>query len=278
MISIILRIIILVSAISFVPFTLFSSEFTVVIDPGHGGKDKGALGRTNFEKDINLAVALRLGNLLEKKVKDINVVYTRKNDTYKQLAERAQIANQAKGDLFISIHCNSVAKKNKRRNTIAGATTYVLGLHKSQENLEVAMRENSVIEQEPDYSVTYKGFDPGSSESYIIFELTQQHYLSSSIDLAKFVQEELSTKAKRKDLGVKQAGFLVLAETSMPSVLIELDFICNPEVEKFIASKAGQERMADAIYNAIKRYIDNVSAREIIVKKNKDNNHKESSK
>lgn len=274
MISILLRIIILTATISFVPFALFSSDFTVVIDPGHGGKDKGALGRNSFEKDINLAVAHKLGNLLEKKVKDVKVVYTRNNDTYKQLRDRAQIANQAKGNLFISIHCNSVSKKNKRRNTIAGATTYVLGLHKSQENLEVAMRENSVIEQEPDYSVTYKGFEPGSSESYIIFELTQQQYLSSSIDFAKLVQEELATKAKRKDLGVKQAGFLVLAETTMPSVLIELDFICNPEVEKYISSKAGQEKMADAIFTAVKRYIDILSAREITVKKN----NKDSSK
>lgn len=273
MISILLRIIILLSTISFVPFTLFSSDFTVVIDPGHGGKDKGALGRSSFEKDINLAVALKLGNLIEKKVKDTKVVYTRDKDTYKQLRDRAQIANQAKGNLFISIHCNSVAKKNKRRNSIAGATTYVLGLHKSQDNLEVAMRENSVIEQEPDYSVTYKGFDPGSSESYIIFELTQQQYLSSSIDFAKLVQEELANKAKRKDLGVKQAGFLVLAETTMPSVLIELDFICNPEVEKYISSKVGQEKMADAIFTAVKKYIDIHLARENNLKNNNKNDY-----
>ena len=266
MISIILRIVIFVSTIFIVPFALSSAVFTVVIDPGHGGKDTGALGRSIYEKDINLAVSLELGKLIERNLKDIKVIYTRNSDTYKQLQERAEIANQAKGDLFISIHCNSVSKKNKRRNSISGATTYVLGLHKSQENLEVAMRENSVIEQEPDYTVTYKGFDPNSSESYIIFELTQQQYLSGSIDFAKLVQSELSSKAKRNDLGVKQAGFLVLAKTSMPSVLIELDFICNPDVEKFFASKSGQTKMASAIYNAINKYIENITLRENIIK------------
>lgn len=236
--------------------------FTIIIDPGHGGKDKGAIGRISSEKNINLAVSLELGKLINENLPDIKVVYTRKTDTYKKLHERPQIANEAKGDLFISIHCNSVAKKNKRRNTINGATTYVLGLHRSSENLDVAMRENSVIELESDYSTTYKGFDPNSSESYIIFEIAQEQHLASSIKFAQLVQEELSTVASRKDLGVKQAGFLVLAETSMTSVLIELDFLCNPKVEKYLASEKGQKQMAKSIYNAIQSYIDILSIKE----------------
>ncbi len=229
-------------------------DFIVVIDAGHGGKDYGALGIKSKEKDINLGVAKLLGNMIESKMNDIKVVYTRDDDTFLSLQKRAQIANNANGDLFISIHTNSIDKRNKKRKTIAGASVYTLGLHKTEENLEVAKRENAVIELEEDYSTSYSGFDPKSSESYIIFELNQNKHLEQSIELAEAIQQEFINTAKRKDRGVRQAGFLVLAATSMPSALVELDFICNLTQEKYLASKSGQKELATAIFNAFKKY------------------------
>lgn len=229
-------------------------NFTVVLDAGHGGKDFGACGKYACEKNVNLSVVKELGKLIESNIDDINVVYTRENDSYLTLRERAAIANKSNGNLFISIHTNSIPKKNKKRKTINGAATYTLGLHKSEENLDVAIRENSVIELEKDYSKSYKGFDPNSAESYIIFEISQQQHLNQSISFASYVQDELHVTAGRKNNGVRQAGFWVLFATSMPAVLIELDFICNPMVEKFLSSKSGQRKMAKAIYNSIKKY------------------------
>lgn len=231
-----------------------AKQFTLVIDAGHGGKDKGALGKSSYEKDINLGVALELGKLVKKSINDVKVVYTRDNDTFITLQERADIANKANGDLFISIHTNSIAKKAKGRLTINGASTYTLGLHRSEENLEVAKTENSVIELEPDYTISYKGFDPNSSESYIIFEIAQQQYMEHSVAFASLVQSELSTTANRADKGVRQAGFWVLAATSMPAVLVELDYICNPTQEKFLKSEKGQKQLAKAIFNAVAKY------------------------
>lgn len=228
-------------------------DFVLVIDPGHGGKDVGARGARSNEKTINLAVAKLLGERVKKECKDVKVVYTRDNDTFVSLKDRAQIANDAQGDLFISIHVNSIASK-KRRRTIKGAEVYTLGLHKSEENLAVAMRENSVMSLEADYSETYQGFDPESTESYIIFELSQSRHMDQSIELAELVQSALVGNAGRADMGVRQAGFWVLWATSMPSILVELDFICNPTQEKFLASDKGQRQLADAIYDGFVKY------------------------
>lgn len=234
-------------------------EFAVVIDPGHGGKDYGALGSFAREKDINLSVAKLFGEMIEDGMPDVRIIYTRKDDRFLSLKERANIANKANGDLFISIHTNSIAKRAKNRKTIAGASTYTLGLHRTAENLDVAKRENSVMVLEPDYSTTYSGFDPNSTESYIIFELNQNKHMEQSIRFAQEVQNEFVSTAGRIDKGVKQAGFWVLMATSMPAVLVELDFICNPIQEKFLASKQGQQKLASALFNALKNYRDNIN-------------------
>lgn len=231
-------------------------DFVVVIDPGHGGKDYGAIGAISREKDINLAVAKLFGKMASENLENVKVIYTRDNDRFLTLKERANIANKVNGDLFISIHTNSIAKKAKNRKTIAGASVYTLGLHRSAENFDVAKRENSVMVLEPDYSTSYSGFDPNSSESYIIFELNQNKHMEQSISFAQMVQSEFVSTAGRKDKGVKQAGFWVLMATSMPSVLVELDFICNPTQEKFLASKDGQNKLATALFNALKAYKD----------------------
>ncbi|MDD2961784.1 MAG: N-acetylmuramoyl-L-alanine amidase [Muribaculaceae bacterium] len=253
-------------------FTVEAKDFVVVIDAGHGGKDMGAPGLISYEKNINLGVALKLGDMIKSKFKDVKVVYTRDDDTYLTLQERANVANKVNGDLFISIHTNSVAKKTKNRTTISGAATYTLGLHRSDENLEVAKRENSVIELEQDYSKTYRGFDPNSSESYIIFEISQRQHMDQSINFASFVQKELATTASRDNKGVRQAGFWVLAATSMPAVLVELDFICNPESEKFLISDDGQDKLATGIYNAFYsyKYLVDKKMKAILVSKQKE--------
>ena len=236
-----------------------AKDFVLVIDAGHGGTDHGALGKTAREKDINLAVALELGKRVEKECKDVKVVYTRDNDTFVSLQGRANIANKAHGNLFISIHSNSASLKNKNRTRLSGAATYILGLHRSDENLDVAIRENSVMELEDDYSVTYQGFDPNSEESYIIFEYSQNKHLEQSISLASMIQENFASIG-RKNIGVRQDGFWVLAKTSMPAVLVELDFICNPIQEKYLSSEEGQKEMADAIYRAFVSYKDTAVA------------------
>ena len=236
------------------PSSVFAKEFVVVIDAGHGGADVGAVGKTAYEKNINLGVALKLGELISSKCSNTKVVYTRKTDRYLTLKERAEIANKAHGNLFISIHTNSVDKKNKNRSSISGAATYVLGMHKNEDNLAVAMRENSVMKLEKDFSVTYEGFDPNSSESYIIFEICQNQHVKQSLEFASRIQQEFSAIAGRKNNGVRQAGFWVLARTSMPAVLVELDFICNPTSERFLDSESGQEKLAKSIFNAVKSY------------------------
>lgn len=240
-------------------FTVFSlsaetRDFVVVIDAGHGGKDVGAKGAKYKEKDINLAVAKRLAERIKKEYKDVKVVMTRENDTFVSLRNRAKIANEANGDLFISIHVNSLPMKSKKRKTFHGAEVYTLGLGKSEENLAVAMRENSVMSLESDYTEVYQGFDPESAESYIIFELSQSADMEQSIDMADLVQQALVTKACRGDIGVKQSGFWVLWATSMPSILIELDFISNPTQEQFLGSADGQKKLSDAIFEAFKSY------------------------
>jgi N-acetylmuramoyl-L-alanine amidase len=224
-------------------------DFVVVIDAGHGGKDPGAKGRAINEKTINLSVAQKLGSLITQNHKDVKVVYTRKTDVFVDLDERANIANRNKADLFISIHTNAV----KRGSTVAGTETYTLGLARTDENLEVAMRENSAILLEDNYLQKYEGFDPNSSESYIIFEFMQNKHMEQSISLASEVQKSF-VSAKRKNRGVRQAGFLVLRKTGMPSILVELGYISNPAEEQFMKRDEGQKKLATAIYNAFTKY------------------------
>lgn len=223
--------------------------FIVVIDAGHGGKDPGARGSVINEKEINLAVALKLGAKISAGHDDVKVVYTRKTDRFIELDERANIANRNKADLFISIHTNSV----KKGNTARGTETYTLGLARTDENLAVAMRENSAILLEDNYQQTYEGFDPNSSESYIIFEFMQNKHMEQSISFASEIQK-CFVSAKRSDRGVRQAGFLVLRKTSMPSVLVELGYISNRDEERFMKSTDGQNKLAAALYDAFTRY------------------------
>lgn len=237
-----------------------SKRFTIVLDPGHGGKDYGARGDSGNEKDINLAVALRAGELIKSRYdkEDVNVVFTRNKDVFIPLQTRCDIANKANGNLFVSVHVNSVDGKNPNRKYVRGASVYTLGLGRSKENLEVAKRENSVMTLESDYSTRYQGFDPTSAESYIMFEMTANHHRNESIKFASMAQNELVSTADRKDNGVRQDIFWVLVHTGMPAVLIELDFICNPSSEEFMLSKEGTEKMAQAISNAFDAYYKSV--------------------
>lgn len=225
--------------------------FTVVIDPGHGGKDPGAVGASSREKDIVLSVGLKLGALIEKNHKDVKVIYTRDNDRFVELNKRAEIANKAHADLFISLHCNALDRK---RTSPQGVETFVLGLHRSKDNLDVAKAENAVIMYEEDYSVKYEGFNPNEPESYIIFEFMANTFLSQSVYLATIVQNQLVTGAKRVNRNVRQAGFLVLREVAMPSILVELGYISNPHEEKYLKSASGQNALSSAIYNGFKEY------------------------
>lgn len=230
-----------------------AQAFTIVIDPGHGGRDCGARGFFSNEKDINLKVALELGRLLERNNPDVTVLYTRKTDVFLALDERARIANKAKADLFVSIHTNSTAA-GRAGTTAHGTETYTLGMHRAAENLEVAKRENSVISLESDYQERYEGFDPKSSESYIIFELMQDDYMKQSVRFADLVQNQFQRYAGRLNKGVFQAGFLVLRAISMPSALIELGFINNRAEEIFLNSADGIAKMSRSIYNAVVQY------------------------
>lgn len=230
----------------------------IVIDPGHGGHDSGCLGKAAKEKDVALGIALKLGKYIEDNYSDVKVIYTRKTDEFVELHERAAIANNAKADLFICIHCNSACFLDKRRKEVCntetnGVETWVMGLHKSEANLEVSKRENSVVLLEKDYVKQYEGFDPNSPEANIIFSLYQNAYLDQSLRMASYVQREVKAKG-RSVRGVKQAGFLVLFKTSMPSVLIETGFLSNPDEEDFLNSKSGQEKMASAIFKAFRSY------------------------
>ena len=227
-----------------------AKDFVVVIDAGHGGHDPGALGRISKEKTINLNVALKLGKQIKRNCPDVKVVYTRERDVFIPLDRRAEIANNAKADLFISIHTNSVAGGK----TVKGASTWTLGLAKSDANLEVAKRENSVILYESDYKTRYAGFNPNSAESYIIFEFMQDKYMSQSVHLASLVQKEFRQTCKRADRGVHQAGFLVLKASAMPSILVELGFISNPEEERYLNSEAGTTTLANGIFRAFLSY------------------------
>lgn len=221
----------------------------VVIDPGHGGKDFGASFGNANEKDIVLDLALRLGESIKTSYPEIKVIYTRTKDVFIPLYDRANIANKNKADLFISIHVNGT-----ENNAAQGTETFVLGQHRTKENLEVEKKENSVIVLEDDYSTTYEGFDPNSSESYIMFEMAQYEYLEQSLMLASAIQTQFREHAKRVDRSVKQAGFLVLHKTAMPSVLIELGFISNSNERKYMLSEMGKATLSSSIFNAFKDY------------------------
>ena len=225
--------------------------FTLVIDAGHGGHDAGALGTFSKEKNINLNVALAFGRLVENNCPGVNVIYTRKTDVFIPLHQRADIANRNKADLFISIHTNALPKGAKAM----GLETYTLGMHRASDNFDVAKRENSVILIEKDYKQHYEGFDPSSSESYIMFEFLQDKNMAQSVELAKMVQKRTCAAAARPNKGVKQAGFLVLRETSMPSCLIELGFISTPSEEQFLNSDEGIANMGSGIYQAFCDYL-----------------------
>ena len=227
-----------------------AKEFVVVIDAGHGGHDPGAIGKISKEKNINLKVALKVGGLIKLNCKDVKVVYTRTRDVFIPLDRRAQIANDAKADLFISIHTNALAKNR----TAQGASTWTLGLAKSDDNLEVAKRENAVILYESDYETRYAGFNPNSAESYIIFEFMQDKYMSQSVHLASLVQKQFKNRCKRVDRGVHQAGFLVLKASAMPSILVELGFISTPAEERYLNTESGTSTLAEGIYQAFLTY------------------------
>lgn len=237
---------------AFMFFNISAQEIgvrTVVIDPGHGGRDPGAVGPSKiYEKDVVLAVSLKLGEMIKKVYPDVKVIYTRETDKFVGLGARATMANKEKADLFISIHANAAGSRSAR-----GFESWVLGLHKTDAELEVAKKENAVILMEDNYEEKYESFDPNDPESYIWLTMRQSAYLNQSIELAAAVQDEFDV-SKRINRGVKQAGFLVLYRTTMPSILIELGFISNPDEEKYLNSEKGQEEMAEGIFKAFSRY------------------------
>lgn len=221
---------------------------TVVIDAGHGAHDKGCSGKTSREKDVALKVALELGKTIEENLPDVKVVYTRKSDVFVELIDRAGIANKNGADLFISIHCNSGP------SVAYGTETYTMGLHTSEGNLSVAKRENSVILKEADYKENYNGFDPNSPQSHILLSLRQSAYMDNSLRFAEKVEHQFKHKVGRSSRGVKQAGFIVLWKSAMPSALIETGFLTNPTEEKYLNDKSGQTYIASGIYRAFKEY------------------------
>ena len=225
-------------------------NFTLVIDAGHGGHDAGARGAISMEKNVNLSVALQFGRYVEKYMPEVRVIYTRKTDKFVSLIERANIANRANADLFISVHTNALPAGKIAR----GFETYTLGMHRAKDNLDVAMRENSVISMEKDYKQTYQGFDPKSSESYIIFEFIQGKNMERSVELARMIQRKVCDNANRPDKGVHQAGFLVLRETSMPMCLIELGFITTPDEERILNNSDRVNDIAKSIYDGFAQY------------------------
>ncbi len=250
---------------------------TVVLDAGHGGKDSGALGKKAKEKNITLAITLKVGEYINKYMKGVKVIYTRKTDKYIELYRRAEIANENNADVFISIHVNSNGSSKPR-----GTSTFVMGISKSEANLNIAKKENSVILQEANYKKNYQGYDPNSAESYIILSLFQNAYLEQSLLLASKVQKQFRTRAGRKDRGVKQEAFVVLWKTTMPAILVETGFISNPNEEKFLKTDYGQSIIASAIYRAFKEYKNeieqNSKAGDYVTKPAKQNKTQSSSK
>jgi N-acetylmuramoyl-L-alanine amidase len=241
--------ILLISLLGMSPLFAQDARFTIVLDAGHGGHDPGAMGSFSKEKDINLAITLDLGAIIEQRYKGVNVVYTRKTDKYLTLQERANVVNDHHADLFICVHTNSSLSASAY-----GAESYTIGLAKTKANLDVAMRENSVITLEENYKSKYQGFDPNSVDSYIMFEFMQDKYIDRSLDFASIVQKQFHSYCNRLDRGVRQAGFWVLHRSACPSVLVEVGFISNLAEERYLSSDQGQKEMATAIYNAFVDY------------------------
>lgn len=236
-------------SISVSSFTKNKDDFVLVIDPGHGGHDPGAIGKKGKEKDVALAVALLTGKYITEQNSNVKIIYTRDKDEFVDLWKRADIANKNKADLFISIHANASINTN-----IRGSEVYAFGISRTQENLEVAKRENSVIYLENNYKEKYENFDPNISESYIIFEFMQNNFVYQSLDFASIVQAKLKSCVPWAERGIKQAEYLVLRKTCMPRILIELDFITNPEAEMYLLSENGQQNYARAICTAFTKY------------------------
>ena len=226
-----------------------NDTFIVVLDAGHGAEDPGALGKNAKEKDIALAITLKVGKYIEENLKNVKVIYTRTKDVYPKLHERSKLANENNANLFISIHVNASTKKS-----VTGTSTFVMGLHKNTANLNVAKTENAYVKHEDNYKSNYAGFDPDSPESYIRMSLEQNIYIDLSLSLAAKIQDQFENRAGRNSRGVKQAGFLVLWRTTMPSVLIETGFITNLTEEKYLTSEYGQDIIASAIYRAFRDY------------------------
>lgn len=231
-------------------------KFTVTVDAGHGGKDTGAPGKKSVEKNIALAIALKLGHYIESQMEDVNVYYTRKTDVFIPLYERAQIANRNKSDLFISIHVNA-----NKKSSPTGTSTYVMGFSRSAENLDLVMQENKAILLEQDYQTKYAGFDPTSPESYIIFNNVQNNNLTQSLEIAAAVQDKLRSFSQRKDIGVHQGNLVVLWGCAKPSILVETGFISNPQEEEFLMTDDGQDLIANGIFKAFKDYKESIDSR-----------------
>ena len=252
------RFIILLVNLTLFSYNVFSNGInnnklkTIVIDPGHGGKDPGTLGTkrySKYEKDIALSVSLKLGNYISNSFPDIKVVYTRKEDVFLELNERTRIANKSNADIFISVHCDGFTNSKAY-----GASVFVMGMSKLKANLDVAMRENAAMYLEDNYKQKYDGFDPKSAESYIVFSLMQNTYLEQSLQLAEYVEEQFAYKANRKSRGVKQAPFYVISRTNMPSILVECGFLTNPKEEDYLQTDQGQNQIAMSIFEAVKNY------------------------
>ena len=248
-------------------FIYGQKSYTIVLDAGHGGKDPGNLGNGFKEKNIALKVALIVGNEL-KKDKDIKVIYTRSKDVFIDLWKRGDVANTAKADLFVSLHCDS------HTSNAYGAGTFVLGLRGNKKNLEIAKRENAVILLEDNYKEKYKGFDPNSAESVIGLSLLQEENLDKSLEIASLIQTNFTKNLKRLDRKVKQDNFQVLRETIMPSVLVELGFLTNKNEGRYLNSKKGQQKMGKAVSDAINNYINHLKLNTVVEVANAKENFK----
>ena len=243
------RLIFILSFFLFLPLWAAEKPYTLVLDAGHGGKDPGAVGKFSQEKDLNLKLALKVGELINEQYPDVKVIYTRSTDVFIPLQERADLANKNGADLFFSIHANSSESKEPK-----GVETFILGTERMEANLDVAMRENAVMKLESDYKTTYQGFDPNSIDSYIMFELMQNSFMDQSLQFAEQIQKRFVGHLNREDRGVRQAAFWVLLKTACPSVLFEMGFISNPDEEKFLNQDASIAQMANALVNAFGAY------------------------
>lgn len=239
---------------------MYNAPFKIIIDPGHGGHDPGCKGSHSVEKDISLEIALKVGKYILNSNASIEVIYTRKTDVFVPLHKRIDIANKNDADLFISIHCNSSSSKS-----VKGSESFVMGLHRSDDNLRVAKRENQVITLETGYDHNYGDYDPDSPVGHIILSMFQNIHLDQSIDIAKKIETNFTGQHNHKSRGVKQAGFVVLRNATMPSILIEAGFLTNAENEKYLLSQKGQSKTANAISEAIIHYVNTQKVRKSLV-------------